>query len=100
MNTPAEPPRKNFVRQVLGQWPLALVMLGVGTGLAIVATSHWRLGTTAIGVSFVLGGVLRLLPKQRPGLLAVRSRWLDCLVLLGLGVGILVLAWLVPPSRP
>ncbi len=94
---PARPP-KSFVQQVLGQWPLATVLAGVVTGLVIVATSHWRLGTTIIGASAVLGGLFRLLPQQRVGLLAVRSRALDAAVLLGIGVGIVALAFLVPPS--
>lgn len=97
---PGPRPPKNFLQQILGQWPLALVMAGVAIGLGIVATSHWRMGTTLIGASFTVGGILRLMPNQRVGLLAVRSRWLDCVVLLGLGLGILALAWLVPPSRP
>ena len=46
-----------------------------------------------------LGGVFRMLPQRRVGLLAVRSRFWDVVVLLGLGIGIATLAWLVPPSR-
>ena len=92
-------PPKTFVQQVLGQWPLALVLAGVATGLAIVATGHWRTGNTLIGLSATLGGLLRLMPQQRVGLLAVRSRALDTVVLLTIGLGIVALAWLVPPSR-
>lgn len=93
-------PPKNVVQQVLGQWPLATVLAGVTLGLAIVATSHWRLGASVMGASVTLGGLLRLLPKQRVGLLAVRNKAFDTLVLLGVGVGIIALAWWVPPSRP
>lgn len=92
----AERPPKTFVQQVLGQWPLALVLSGVSLGLLIVALNHWRTGCTLIGLSITLGGVLRLLPNQRVGLLAVRSRPVDCVLLLGVGVGITLLAWLVP----
>lgn len=101
MSTPATDhrPPKTFVQQVLGQWPLALVLAGVTLGLAIVATGHWRAGNTLIGLSATLGGVLRLMPQQRVGLLAVRSRALDTVVLLTVGIGIVALAWLVPPSR-
>lgn len=97
--TPAARPPKNFVQQVLGQWPLAVVLIGVAIGLTIVATSHWRMGTTVIGASITLGGFLRLMPQQRVGLLAVRNKALDTVVLLTIGVGIIVLAFLVPPSR-
>lgn len=96
---PSRPP-KNFVQQVLGQWPLALVLAGTTAGLVLVALSHWRLGSSVIGVSITAGGLLRLLPNRRVGLLAVRNKALDSIVLLGIGIGIIALAWLVPPSRP
>ena len=92
-------PPKSFPQQVLGQWPLATVLVGVSIGLAVVASSHWKLGSSLIGFSITVGGVLRLLPNQRVGLLAVRGRLLDSIVLLSIGIGIIALAWLVPPSR-
>ena len=98
----AEPqarPPKTFIQQLIGQWPLATVLAGVAVGLGIVATSHWRLGCLVIGGSITLGGLLRLLPQQRVGLLAVRNKVLDSIVLLGIGVGIVVLSFVVPPSR-
>jgi len=91
--------RKGFVRKVLGQWPLALVLAGVALGLAIVAFTHWRLGATVVGASITVGGLLRALPGRIPGLLAVRNRPVDMILLLGVGIGIVVLAWVVPPSR-
>lgn len=96
---PLNRPPKNFLQQVLGQLPLATVLAGVATGLVIVATGHWRLGTTIIGAAAIAGGLLRLLPQQRVGLLAVRNRALDSTVLLGIGIGIVVLAFIVPSSR-
>lgn len=98
-DAPDTRPPKNFLQQVLGQWPLAIVLAGVAVGLAIVASSHWRMGTTLIGASITLGGLLRLMPQQRVGLLAVRNKALDTVVLLTLGVGIMILAFWVPPSR-
>ncbi|NMD46810.1 MAG: DUF3017 domain-containing protein, partial [Propionibacterium sp.] len=49
--------------------------------------------------SIIMGGLFRLLPNRRVGLLAVRSKLLDTVVLLGVGVGIAVLAWAVPALR-
>ena len=39
MTTAGERPPKTFVQQVLGQWPLASVLLGVLVGLIVVATA-------------------------------------------------------------
>lgn len=100
MTTPTdERPPKSFVQQVWGQWPLASVLAGVTVGLAVVFLSHWRAGSTLVGLSITLGGLLRLMPQQRVGLLAVRNRALDSIVLLGVGIGITILAWWIPPSR-
>ena len=100
MTTPTESrPPKTFVQQVLGQWPLATVLTGVAIGLVIVFFGHWRSGSTLIGAAVTVGGVLRLVPQQRVGLLAVRNRALDSILLLGVGIGIIVLAWVIPPSR-
>ncbi|MFT3969386.1 MAG: DUF3017 domain-containing protein [Micropruina sp.] len=99
MTTAGERPPKTFVQQVLGQWPLASVLLGVFVGLVVVAASHWRTGSTLIGLSITMGGLFRLLPKRRVGLLAVRNRAVDTTVLLVIGIGITLLAWAVPAMR-
>lgn len=99
MTTAGERPPKTFVQQVLGQWPLASVLLGVLAGLIVVATSHWRTGSTLIGLSITMGGLFRLLPNRRVGLLAVRNKAVDTAVLLVIGIGITVLAWAVPALR-
>lgn len=101
MSTPTPlPPAKGPVQAVLGQWPLALVLTGVAIGLGVVAlTGHWRVGCTMLGASVTLGGVLRLLPPSRVGLLAVRSRLIDTVLLLGSGIGILILTWAMPLFR-
>lgn len=94
-----ERPPKNFAQQILGQWPLASVLVGVFIGVIVAGPfGHWRVGCTLIGLSVTVGGLLRLMPQNRVGLLAVRNRFIDTVLLLGSGVGILVLAWVIPPS--
>ena len=98
MTTDRRPP-KTVVQQVLGQWPLASVLTGVTIGLAIVVLGHWRAGSTLIGAAITAGGLLRLMPQQRVGLLAVRNRAIDSILLLGVGIGVIILAWWIPPSE-
>jgi len=98
MTTDHRPP-KNFVQQVLGQWPLASVLTGVTVGLFIVFLGHWRAGNTLIGAAITVGGLLRLMPQQRVGLLAVRNRAVDSILLLGVGIGVVILAWWIPPNN-
>jgi hypothetical protein len=82
------------------QWPLLLV-LGVGSGgLVTVARGGFRLGCILLGAAVLAAAVARvLLPARRVGLLVVRSRVLDVLVLLVLGLGLVVVAAVVPPAR-
>lgn len=93
------PPRP-WYQQIAGQWPLAITLLGVAIGVGVMATGYWRRGSTLIGLTVAGAAVLRLvLPARLVGLLEVRSRWVDTLILLAIGVGILVTAWVVPPIR-
>lgn len=75
-----------------------LVVLGlVALSLGVVALDAWQTGVTVLGGALLLGGALRLsLPGRTAGLLAVRSRGVDALVLLGLGIGVVLLGNAVP----
>lgn len=89
-----------FVSKVLDEWPLLMVLGGVVVGLAITATDHWRVGSTAVGLSVTFGALLRLvLPRDVAKLLCVRSKAVDVIWYTVTGLGILALTWLVPPSR-
>ncbi|MFZ2624263.1 MAG: DUF3017 domain-containing protein, partial [Propionibacterium sp.] len=61
---------------------------------------HWRRGSLLMGAAAAVAGLLRLLlPAERAGLLVVRRRWFDVLVLLVAGAGMGVLSVLVPPQQ-
>lgn len=86
----------------LRQWPLLVVVVGVLAGLVVVVVGEttWRAGSLLIGVSLVVGALERLvLPSRGAGLLQVRSKPFDVSVLALVGVGVLVLAMVVPGGQ-
>ncbi len=79
------------------EWPISLVMLGIGLSMIFVATDHFRRGSLVLAVSVVLATFLRLfLPENQAGMLAVRSKGVDVAVLVVLGVGLTIFALWVP----
>jgi hypothetical protein len=79
------------------QWPLLTVLGGGVVGLAAVAFDHFRAGCLLLGFSVLFAALARLLlPARRVGLLVVRSRAFDVLVLATMGVALVVLAIIVP----
>lgn len=87
------PHRAGRVSRLLAEVPLGLVIAGVGVGLVVLALHHFRWGSLAISVSVLAGGVLRLvLPARKAGLLVVRSRLTDVVVMGLLGGALMVLA--------
>ena len=79
------------------QWPLLTVLGGGVVGLGAVALDHFRIGCLLLGFSVLFAGLARLLlPARRVGLLVVRSRAFDVVVLAVMGVALVVLALVVP----
>ena len=67
--------------------PLLLVLAVTAAGLIRIVMYNWREGTVLLGLALVLAGVLRaLLPADRVGLVAIRSRAVDVLLYGGLGL--------------
>jgi hypothetical protein len=85
---------------VIREWPFGAVLAVVAVGLVIVASGHFRAGCVVVGAGVSLAAALRaMLPERRAGLLVVRHRFLDVALMTALGVGIVVLAVVVPPGR-
>ena len=97
---PAGPrPPRPWYQQIAGQWPLAVTLLGLASGVLWAGSGHWLRGTVLIGATFMLATVLRLvLPERLVGLLGVRSRIVDAACLALLGAGIIAAALIVPPQ--
>jgi hypothetical protein len=79
--------------------PMTFVLLIAGAGMLRVLTQHWREGAVLLGGALVVAAALRLLlPTDRVGLLAIRSRPIDVLCYGGLGTVIAVLAMTITAS--
>ena len=92
--------RGNALGWVGRQWALTLVVMTVLVGLAIVADRRFRVGCLVIAGGFLLGAALRaVLPERVIGLLRLRSRLIDVVVLAALGLATGVLAVAVPAAR-
>ncbi|SHK64107.1 DUF3017 domain-containing protein [Actinacidiphila paucisporea] len=79
------------------QWPILLVITGAVIGLVTTAAGAFRAGAIVLGVSLLLGGVLRW-GMQSVGMLAVRSRFTDVITYGILGVAIVLLALMAQPD--
>jgi len=82
------------------EWPIAVVTGVMVAGLVVVATGHFRRGTIVLSFAIALALFLRLLlTSSDAGLLAVRSKSIDLVVLTVLAAGTTLLAlWVPPPS--
>ena len=73
--------------------PAAVVLAIAAIGLLRVATANWREGAVLLGGSLLVAAVLRaVLPLDRAGMLAIRSRVIDVLSYTGLGLAVVLLA--------
>jgi hypothetical protein len=74
-----------------------LVLAAGGAGIAIVWTGDWRLGIRLLAVGLGAAALLRLvLPKRDAGMLAVRSRLFDVVLLGGFCAALFFLAQTIP----
>jgi len=79
------------------QWPILVVLGGVVLGLIITAADVFRVGIVLIGVSLLVGAVVRWLVRS-VGMLAVRSRFTDVITYGVLGAAIVLLALMAQPA--
>jgi hypothetical protein len=87
--------------QTLGGLVYLTVLGAALVGLVIILLGAWRTGLSWIGAGLLLAAVTRLvLSERRAGMLRVRRRWSDVLMLTVAGVGLIVLAVVVPNQPP
>lgn len=88
---------RSWLEGVWRQWPLMFVLVVVVVGLVMVPNNA-RAGGVVLALGVMSAAVFRaILPESRAGVLSVRSRMLDVLILTAFGVGTLVAALLVRP---
>jgi hypothetical protein len=74
-----------------------VVLIGIGVALVMIGTDHFRRGSIVLSASVMLAMFLRLLlPSHDVGMLAVRSRRTDVLVLAVLAIGLTIFTFWVP----
>ena len=75
---------------VLGWWYLVAGVAAVGVFVMAFADVRW--GGRIMAAAFAVGALIRLVarPSRKAGGLNVRSRTLDVVILLALGVGVLI----------
>lgn len=86
--------------QTVGGGVYLLVVGAALTGLAITVLGAWRTGVIWMGAALLVGGTARLvLPERQAGMLRVRRKASDVLMMVLVGVALIVLA-LVVPEQP
>ena len=95
MSSPDEPRR---IPSTLGGMVYLIVVATSVVGLTVVAVGPWRRGVGLIGLALLVGALARALLRDRDaGMLRVRrNRWVDVLMLGGVGTALIVLASVIP----
>lgn len=79
-----------------GLWYLA-VLAATGVGIVIAWWRDWRVGVDWVGGALLAAAIARLvLPQRDAGMLAVRRRTLDVLLLSSVGAGLVFLSLTIP----
>jgi hypothetical protein len=85
-------------RGLRSEWPVLVVLALMLVGVVVtVVFDRFRRGTVVMAGAVILGAWLRaVLPADRAGVLAVRRKSVDVICLGSLGLGLLLVALVVP----
>jgi Protein of unknown function (DUF3017) len=93
---PAELVERRYPSTIGGAFYL-LVLAATAVGIGIAYSGDWRLGIRCVAGGLCFASALRLvLPRKDAGMLAVRGRFLDTVLLGGLGAALFFLAATIP----
>ncbi|KAA8967376.1 DUF3017 domain-containing protein [Mycobacterium sp.] len=87
------------VRRLLRtQWPIIAVGLIFVAGFVLAGANFWRRGALLIGLGVGVAAALRLvLPENRAGLLAVRSKGIDVATTTAVAASMIYIAATIDP---
>ena len=89
---------KEFARKVFaGQWPIWSVGLVFVAAFGLVIAGYWRRGALVIAIGVGAAALRLLLPDERAGLLAVRSKPIDFVTTATVSAAMLYIAWTIDP---
>ncbi|MDI2126769.1 DUF3017 domain-containing protein [Yinghuangia seranimata] len=80
----------------LREWPAVLVLALLAGALVTAALWGFRPATLMIGATFLVAALLRTFVRD-VGILAVRSRFTDVMVMIVLGGAVVLLGLAIPP---
>jgi hypothetical protein len=91
-----EPEERRYPSTIGGAFYLLVLLITVA-GLAVAALSDWRVGIRMLGGALLLASAVRVVLSPRDaGMLAVRHKALDVVLLAGLGAALIFLASSIP----
>lgn len=80
----------------LREWPALVVLALLAASMVVAAVAGFRPATMMIGGTFAVAAILRMFVRE-VGILAVRSRFTDVMVMLVFGTSVVFLGLMVPP---
>ncbi len=94
------PAQRGAAPHWLARLPYLIVLSGVAVGLLLCSFHYFRKGTVLIAAALLFGALARLLlPESQLGMLAIRSRSIDCWTLVILGEAVAFVSLSVPPMN-
>ena len=94
---PVEPLDERRYPSTIGGACYIVVLITASLGIALVVFSDWRVGVRVMAGALAAAGLLRLvLPRRDAGMLAVRQRPFDVVLLVGVAAALYYLAGDIP----